>query len=142
MAVDQVHEQNNTKIKGIGGATHLVNLSDESHLVRWELCAGELTKMLQDFENNVSTCTSSTTAQSTQVQKHHEDNTSFRNRFIKDVDKVISGFTINPFEITAFNPINNTTVEFNEEVHENIKRSPQIGERTISNLLAGTISFM
>ena len=67
MALDQVHAQNNTKIKGIGGATHLVNLSDESSLVRWGLCAGEL----QDFENNVSTCTSSTTAQSTQVQKHH-----------------------------------------------------------------------
>ena len=49
MALDQVHEQNNTKIKGIGGATHLVNLSDESPLVRWELCAGELTKMLQCF---------------------------------------------------------------------------------------------
>ena len=42
MALDHVHEQNNTIVKGTGGATHLVNVSDKSSLVRWELCAGEL----------------------------------------------------------------------------------------------------
>ena len=51
-ALDQIHKQNNTQIKGIGGASHILNLTDESALVRWELCAGDLSKMLLDFENN------------------------------------------------------------------------------------------
>ena len=38
MTPDQVHEQYNTIIKGIGGATYLVNRSDESPPLRWELC--------------------------------------------------------------------------------------------------------
>ena len=50
MALDQVHEQNNEFIKGVGGASHLVNRSDESVLIRWELCGSELAKMISDFE--------------------------------------------------------------------------------------------
>ena len=128
MALDQVHEQNNAQIKGIGGASHLVNLSDESPLVRWELCAGELYKLLFDFENDALSPTSSMIDDPNQIQKHHEDNTSFRNRFVKDVELVIAGFNVNPFEVSEFTPINNTAVQFNDEVRENIKLVPQIGE--------------
>ena len=32
MALDQVHEQNNGKIKGTNGATHLLNRADVSGL--------------------------------------------------------------------------------------------------------------
>ena len=45
IARDQVHEENNTRIQESGVATHLVNLSGE-------LCAGELSKLLTDFESN------------------------------------------------------------------------------------------
>ena len=83
MALDQIHEQNNSPIKGIGGASH---------------------------------------------QKHHEDNTSFRTRFIKDVGLLVAGFTVNHFEVSDFTPINNTAVQFNDEVRENIRLVPQIGE--------------
>ena len=54
MALDEVHEQNNTIIKGIGGATPLVNRSDESPLLRWELCDGEFSKLLRDFGDSQS----------------------------------------------------------------------------------------
>ena len=76
MALGQIHEQNNAQIKGIGGASHLVNLSDESPLVRWELCAGELYKLLFDFENDAMDSPSSIINESIQIQKHHEDNHS------------------------------------------------------------------
>ena len=128
MALDQVHEQNNTIVKGIGGATHLVNVSDESPLIRWELCAGELSKLLFDFENSALPSKSSVLDDSLQVKRHHEDNESFRNRFMKDVELVTSGFTVNPFEVDSFTTINNTGVEFNEEVQKNITLIPQIGE--------------
>ena len=50
MARDQVHKQNNEYIKGAGGATHLVNRSDDSSLISWELCGSELAKIISDFE--------------------------------------------------------------------------------------------
>ena len=34
IALDQVHEQNNKIIKGVGGATSLLNTQDESVLIR------------------------------------------------------------------------------------------------------------
>ena len=90
MALDQIHEQNNAQIKGNGGASHLVNLSGESPLVRWELCAGELYKLMFDFENDAMDSPSSIINESIQIQKHHEDNTSFRTRFIKDIELLVA----------------------------------------------------
>ena len=37
VGIDQAHEQNNTVIKGMGGASLLLNKDDESGLARWEL---------------------------------------------------------------------------------------------------------
>ena len=49
MAPDQLHEQNNEKMKGSGGATHLVN-KDASGLIKWELCGPELMRLVEEFE--------------------------------------------------------------------------------------------
>ena len=46
MPLDQLHEQNYKYIKGVSGATHLVNRGDDSALVRWELCGPELSRIL------------------------------------------------------------------------------------------------
>ena len=119
MALDQVHEQNNTRIKGSGGATHLVNLSDESPLLRLELDVGELSKLFTDFGSNALP-SASKADDFLYIKKHHEDNISFKNRFNKDVELVISCFTINPFPMKNFTPINNTTIHFNGEGSENI----------------------
>ena len=83
MALDQVHEQNNTLIKGIGGASHLLNHSDESPLLRWELCEDN-TPSIPSLKN-----------------KHHEDNSSFRERFNEDVKRVFAAFSDNPFLLDA-----------------------------------------
>ena len=37
MAIDQIHEQNNKVIKGVSGATHLLNKIADSAFSRWEL---------------------------------------------------------------------------------------------------------
>ena len=38
MGLDQIHEQNNSVMKGMGGATPALNKVDESSLARWSLC--------------------------------------------------------------------------------------------------------
>ena len=91
------------------------------------MCWG-IIQILFDFENDAMDSPSSITNESIQIQKHHEDNTSFRTRFIKDVELLVAGFTVNPFEVSDFTPINNTAVQFNDEVRENIRLVPQIGE--------------
>ena len=50
MALDQVHEQNNDLIKGVGGATRFIIREDESALLRWELCGSELAHMMESFK--------------------------------------------------------------------------------------------
>ena len=80
---------------------HLVNLSDESPLLRWELCAAELSKLSTDFESNALPSTSKEIGV-LHIRKHHEDNIAFRNRFNKDIELVISCFTINPFSMNIF----------------------------------------
>ena len=38
MGLDQIHDQNNSVMKGMGGATPTLNKVDESSLARWSLC--------------------------------------------------------------------------------------------------------
>ena len=45
--LDQVHKKNNGYLKGVAGATHLVNPTDEAGLIRLELCSNELAMMIQ-----------------------------------------------------------------------------------------------
>ena len=130
IALDQVHKQNNTIIKGIGGATHLVNRSDESPLIRWELCAGELSKLLRDFEETPSET-------SVAVKKHHEDNPAFRKRFNNDIIRVASALR-NPFlfENTNLTAVNDINKSFNEEIEANRRIIPEIGEKQFENFWA------
>ena len=49
--LDQVQGQNNAYIKGVAGATHLVNRTHEAGLIRWKPCSNELAMMIQEFQN-------------------------------------------------------------------------------------------
>ena len=89
----------------------MLNLSHESPLARWEFCAGELSKLLLDFKKDVLPSKPSKLDDSVEIGKHHEDNPSFRNRFVKDVELVSACFTMNPFEMVSFTLINNTGIQ-------------------------------
>ena len=39
MATDQLHEQNNEVIKGVSGATDVMNREDQAGVERWGLCS-------------------------------------------------------------------------------------------------------
>ena len=109
------------------------NIQYTKHVSRWKLCAGELSKLLLDFEKKALPSTSSKLDDSIEIRKHHGDNPSCRNIFVKDVELVSAGFTINPFEVVSFTPINNTGIQFNVEVEKNSKLIPQIGEEQLLN---------
>ena len=80
MALNQVHEQNNKIIKGVGGATSLLNTQDESALIRWETCGPEVARIVSEFEDSLYNQDASSSA-----AKHHEDNEKFRQKFSRDV---------------------------------------------------------
>ena len=42
LALDQVHEQTSCVIKGCGGVTDLLNIEDQSALMRWETCGSDV----------------------------------------------------------------------------------------------------
>ena len=67
MALDQVHEQNNKIIKGVGVTTSLLNTQDESALIRWETCGPEVAriKMLLAVQLNITKITKNSDRNST-----------------------------------------------------------------------------
>ena len=117
--LDQVHEQNNTYIRGVAGETHLVNHTDEAGLIRWELCSNELAMMIQEFENN--------------YRKHHED-TSFQKRFLEDAAKLYSNFTRNPFELSDLTRIDDTSLRFDPRTLADTKLLKSNGEQQFNVL--------
>ena len=80
IALDQVHEQNNAYVKGVAGATHLVNSTDEAGLIRRELWSNELAMMIQEFENELYDEDDNEEGFNAS-RKHHEDTLSFQKRF-------------------------------------------------------------
>ena len=54
LARDQVHEQNNEKIKGLGGATYLLNRPDSTGLEIWRTSGPELVRLLSEFEKGIN----------------------------------------------------------------------------------------
>ena len=99
--LDQVHKQNNAYIKGITGATHLVNHTDEAGLIRWELCSSESAMMIQECENELNDGDDDDDYEDfNATRKHHKDTLSFQKGFFKDAAKLYSNFTYNPFELT------------------------------------------
>ena len=53
----------------------------------------------------------------------------FRNRFVSDVNKLVQGFNVNPFDLNHLTAINNVTITFSEEVAESIKSISSLGEQ-------------
>ena len=52
MALDQVHEQNNKKNKGVSGATPLLNRNDMSGIETWETSSPEIARIIENFESH------------------------------------------------------------------------------------------
>jgi hypothetical protein len=124
MAPDQLHEQNNEKIKGAGGAVHLVNREDESGLLKWELCGPELVRMVGEFEQFTPTGDTSS-----EPKKHHEDNLSYQKKFFNDVQNVFDGMVVNPLKQGKLTAVNNTQIVFDPLVYQDVSTLEAIGQK-------------
>ena len=125
IALDQVHEQNNKVIKGVGGATSLLNTQDESALIRWETCGLEVARIISEFEDSLSNQGASSSA-----AKHHEDNKNVRQKFNRDVESVYQAIPCNPFEMASLSTINKSA-PFPQSVSDQLKQVLSTGERQV-----------
>ena len=122
MALDQLHEQNNKYIKGVSGATSLINREDDSALIRWELCGPEICRMLQSFETD-----GSISSETNDPKKHHENNPTFQKDFCNDTSILFSSFPENPFLMNKLTVINNIDTIFEENIYHNLTQLEPVG---------------
>ena len=116
MALDELLEQNNEKIKGANGVTHLLNRADVSRLERWEMCSLEIARIIESLEKNIESKTTEDLD-----KPHHEDRSAFHRNFAAGVKKVYDGFDVNPFEKMSLVIISNTSVSYDEETRKLLK---------------------
>ena len=126
IAIDQVHEQNNEVIKGAGGATDLLNRTDDSALIRWETCGPKVVKIVSVFEDIVD---NGCKEKQNQTKKHHEDTASFRANFIKDVQNLYNKITCNPFELKSLTKINDTSFVYSDVTVNEVRTIENIGQQ-------------
>lgn len=85
MAIDQAHEQNNSIVKGEGGA---VGLTDNPNaLRRWMISGPELARLVNEFEADMNREANHQINPST---SHHEVQKSFQNSFLANVNTLVN----------------------------------------------------
>ena len=102
MGLDQIHEQNNAVMKGMGGATPSLNKVDESSLGRWGLCIHELASIVNEYEFEENDMNSSY-----EVQRHHEDSVVFQKRFTTVGNCLEEAVISNPFILEKLTVLSN-----------------------------------
>ena len=123
MALDQVHEQNDEKVRGASGAMHLLNRADMSGLERWETCTPEIARIMESLEENIEAKTTEDLC-----KPHHEDKSAFQLNFAADIKKVYDGFDVKPFEEMNLVNISNTSISYDEEIRKPLKLLLRNGE--------------
>ena len=124
-SLDKIHEQNNKIIKGVGGATHLLNAVDESGLACWELCAHEISLIVSEFEE---TLIIENEISEIETNPHYEDTDAFHLRFLEDVEKLASSLVDNPFQLDTLTVLNNTNIKFHPSVFHDISTLTKNGQ--------------
>ena len=90
IAIDHAHEQNNGYVKGDGGAVGLTE--NPGALRRWMLAGPEITRIIAEFEDQLTT-------EDVDETRHHEQQGAVQKTFFKQVTALVSYFEEfgNPF---------------------------------------------
>ena len=77
-------------IKGYGAATVLLNKENESALIMWETCGLDTARIVSEFEELIyeDDDVQMVNSDKRKPRKHHEDTSTFRGNFIKDVQNL------------------------------------------------------
>ena len=113
IALDQIHEQENVKVKGLAGATPIIE--KEKSLLQWMVAGPEVSRILEEFEDSfVSRCNDV-------YGYHHEEGLLSQLRFKQDVDKLVCFWEDigNPFDEETSDLIN---------VYDRTVASPEIAD--------------
>ena len=82
IATDQAHEQNNKKVKGVGG---IIGLTEEPKaLERWVLIAPSLARVIEEYNEH-----SSESSDTSDVLPHHEEGESYQKRYLLHVQNML-----------------------------------------------------
>ena len=92
MAHDQIHEQQNAKVKGDGGVIGITE--NEAALRRWMVAGPELARIVNEFEDELHRRKDNDT-------RHHEQLPSIQKSFTSDFNNVMSCFEKTHFQKTV-----------------------------------------
>ena len=121
---DHAHEQSNKTIKSIRGPIDFVNQSDENIQRRWEIAGAEIADYLESAQSSLKESNNGPFS-----LRHHEDNHSFNNLFLKESAILINRLMhVNPFFEKRFVKIGTNSV-FDEAVEQFAMVIPEIGDK-------------
>ena len=83
IAIDHEHEQNNAYVKGDGGALGLTE--NPGALRRWMLAGPEITRIIAEFEDQLTT-------EDVEETRHHEQQGAVQKTFFEQVTALVSYF--------------------------------------------------
>ena len=121
IALDQCHEQENAKIKGLGGAVGLTE--DPAALRRWLIAGPEVARVVTEFEESLGQAKSVST-------KHHDQSPTIQQAFVKNVRSLSATIEQmgNPFMDNSADLIRIDTKEIMpKHVIDAIKSAHQLG---------------
>ena len=131
ISIDQAHEQNNSIVKGEGGAIGLTE--NESALKRWTLSGPELCRVLNEFE-----LTFKLSENVKLFQSHHEETKFAQTKFSEEVKSLLKCFEElgNPFLETCNELfILDSKLVVNDDVKETLKNIETVGEEKYKNFV-------
>ena len=106
LGLDQVHKQNNVRIKGMGDAIPSLNKEHEYALARWCLCLHELTLMIERNTKVTMKQNSTQDVNDAIIQHHHEVTDAFKDRFSEDVNSLQYAMVSNLFKLETLTVLN------------------------------------
>ena len=116
MGIEKVHEQNNAVIKGMGGATSVLNKDDDSRLARWELWLNELSLIINEYESTREVKLDFDPLQ------HHKDSEAFQNQFLAHASRLKTSILTHPFKLNKLTVLINEKTTFNDIVYDAISK--------------------
>ena len=82
MGINQVHDHNNKVIKNLGGANQLLNYTEDSSLITWQISGPEVVQIVSKLGETIKSKHSINTDKSL---KQQEDKSAFEIAFINDL---------------------------------------------------------
>ena len=96
MGINQVHDHNNKVIKNLGGANQLLNCTEDSSLITWEISGPEVVQIVSKLGETIK---SKHSVNTDKPLKQQEDTSAFEIAFINDLWAFYKKICYSSFEL-------------------------------------------